>query len=155
MRDIFEQEFHRGDAVPWKSLEDEEAEYLEKFTPPRGRDTPRMRAWMEESRQHALARLREDWAQLEKKPQKWYPLSEYSPIFSLPETVSTSWLLASIDATQMFLQGDVKGQSFREIYKLIEWRAQLFVQVGLTVPNLEEKRMTADLLREKTAHYPM
>ena len=69
----------------------------------------------------------------------------------LPEDIRQSWLLAACDATQMYLQGSADGQSLRQIYQLIELRAQLFARLGLAVPTLVETRMTIDLLREKSS----
>jgi hypothetical protein len=85
-----------------------------------------------------------------KKPTRWYPLDmEFSNLGNLPPDIHPSWELAACDATQMYLQGSVDGQSLRQIYKLIELRAQLFTRLGLVVPTLEETRMTIDLIREK------
>jgi hypothetical protein len=151
LRDVVSDEFHVGEAVLWRSFEEEEAEILEKPSLRRGRDTPRMREIIEEENQRTLAMLREDWALFERKPKKWYPVCEYSRIFSGRENALGTWLLAACDASQMFLQGSSDGQSLQQIYALIELRAQLFARIGLAVPSLEETRMTSDLLREKNS----
>jgi hypothetical protein len=100
----------------------------------------------EEARRYEAGWMKE----YHKKPAYWYPFDmEFSNLGSLPEDIHSSWLLAACDATQMYLQGSSDGQSLRQVYELIELRAQLFARLGLAVPTLDEIRMTRDLLREK------
>jgi hypothetical protein len=108
-----------------------------------------VREIIEKEKKRILTMFQEDLKHFEKKPKEWYPVYEYSPIFTVPEQLSQPWVLALCDASQMFWQGSAKGQSLPWVYKLAEQRLQLFARLGLVPPDIEETRMTADLFREK------
>ncbi|HEU5382778.1 MAG TPA: hypothetical protein VFV38_45810 [Ktedonobacteraceae bacterium] len=138
--DVCSDEWKMGEPVHFMTPEDE----VQKFGKAKA-GTPYAQ---EQARQYEAEWIKD----YHKKPARWYPFDmEFSNLGRLPEDIHPSWLLAACDATQMYLQGSAERQSLRQIYRLIELRTQLFARIGLTVPSLDETRMTVDLLRERTS----
>ncbi len=100
-----------------------------------------------------LAAIERSWARFERRPQQYYPLSEYANILQVPVGAELGWLLAACDATRMFLQVQPEGQSRREILALLRVQAKLFAGLGLPLPALDDPRMTGEILAERRRCY--
>lgn len=105
--------------------------------------------YAERAEAEEVAAIERSWARFERRPQQYYPLSEYANILQVPADAEPGWLLAACDATRMFLQGQPAGQSMRQILALLRVQAKLFAGLGLPLPALDDPRMTGEILAEK------
>jgi len=106
-------------------------------------------SYAERTEAEELTAIERSWIRFERRPQQYYLLSEYANILQVPVDAELSWLLASCDATRMFLQGRPEGQSIRQILALLQAQAKLFVGLGIPLPALDDPRMTGEVLAER------